>query len=108
MMKKSVLIVSVMFGLAFAVGGCATKGDLRDVHAREMAISEKADQAAQDAQAAKTAADQAMLKANQAVERAEVAERKAQEREQIAEEKERIAEEKAREADVAFQKSMRK
>ena len=100
-MKRSVLMVSLMFGLVFAVGGCATKGDLNDVHAREMAISQKADQASTDAQAARTAADAAMLKANQAVERAEVAERRAEERE-------RIAEEKASQAELVLQKSMKK
>lgn len=101
MMKKSLLMISLMFALAFAVGGCATKGDLKEVQAREMAISAKADQAAQDAQAAKAAADEALLKANEAAARAEAAERRAEERE-------RIAEEKARQAEAVFQNSMKK
>ncbi len=100
-MKKSLLMISLMFALAFAVGGCATKGDLKEVQAREMAISAKADQAAQDAQAAKAAADEALLKANEAAARAEAAERRAEERE-------RIAEEKARQAEAVFQNSMKK
>jgi murein lipoprotein len=108
MMKKSLLMISVMLALAFVVGGCATKGDLQEVQAREMAISEKADQAAQDAQAAKAAADEALLKANQAAERAEIAERRAAERERIAAEKERIADEKAKQAEAIFQNSMKK
>ena len=100
-MKKSLLMVSVMFALAFAVGGCATRGDLEAVQAREMAISEKADQAAQDAQAAKAAADEALLKANEATARAEAAEKRAIERE-------RIAEEKAKQAEAIFRNSMKK
>ncbi len=108
MMKKSLLMISLMFALAFAVGGCATKGDLKEVQAREMAISTKADQAAQDAQAAKAAADEALLKANEAAARAEAAERRAEERERIAAEKERIAEEKARQAEAVFLNSMKK
>ena len=64
MVRKSLLMVSVILALVFAAGGCATKGDLKEVQAREMAISAKADQAAQDAQAAKAAADEALLKAN--------------------------------------------
>jgi murein lipoprotein len=108
MMKKGLLMVSVMLILAFVVGGCATKSDLKEVQAREMAIGAKADQAAQDAQAAKAAADEALLKANEAAARAEAAERRAEERERIAAEKERIAEEKARQAEAIFQKSMKK
>jgi murein lipoprotein len=101
MMKKSLLMVLGMFVLAFVFGGCATKGDLNDVQAREMAISQKADQAAQDAQAAKAAADEALLKANEAAARAEAAEKRAQERE-------RMAEEKVKQAEAAFQNSMKK
>ena len=57
MMKKSFLMFTVMFALAIALGGCATKGDLEQMRAREKAISAKADQAAMDAQAAKAAAE---------------------------------------------------
>ena len=89
-----------MLALAVALGGCATKGDLEEVQAREKAIAAKGDQAAQDAQAAKVAADEAMLKANEAVARAEEAERRAIEREKIAAERERVAEEKAKKAEV--------
>ena len=108
MIKKGLLMVSVLLVLAFAVGGCATKSDLKEMQAREMAISTKADQAAQDAQAAKAAADEAVLKANEAAARAEEAVKRAEERERIAAEKERIAEEKAKQAEAAFQKSMKK
>jgi murein lipoprotein len=108
MMKKSLLMISAMLALAFVVGGCATKGDLQEAQARDMAISAKADQAAQDAQAAKAAADEALLKANKAAARAEVAEKRAEERERIAAEKERIAEEKARQAEAIFKNSMKK
>jgi len=107
-MKKGLMMVSVMLVLAFVVGGCATKNDLKEVQAREMAISTKADQAAQDAQAAKAAADEALMKANDATARAEAAEKRAEERERIAAEKERIAEEKAKQAEAIFQKSMKK
>lgn len=108
MMKKGRLMVSMILVLAFAVGGCATKSDLKEAQARDMAISAKADQAAQDAQAAKAAADEALMKANEATARAEAAEKRAEERERIAAEKERIAEEKAKQAEAIFQKSMKK
>lgn len=100
-MKKSLLVISMMLALAIAVGSCATKGDLEKVQAREKMIGAKADQAAQDAQAAKAAAEAATLKANEAVARAEEAEKRAEERE-------RIADEKAKQADMIFQKSMKK
>ena len=100
-MKKGLFVIPMTLALAIAVGGCATKGDLEKVQAREKAISAKADQAAQDAQAAKAAADEAMLKANEAVARAEEAEKRAEERE-------RIAEEKAKQAEKIFQDSMKK
>lgn len=99
-MKKSLLMISMMLVLAI-VGGCATKGDLARVETQEKLIGAKADQAAQDAQAAKTAADAATLKANEAAARAEDAIKRAEERE-------RIADEKAKQADTVFQKSMKK
>ncbi len=107
-MKKSLLVISMMLGLAITLGGCATKGDLQKVQSQEMLIGAKADQAAQDAQAAKAAADAATLKAEDAATRAENAVKMAEEREKIAEEKEKIAEEKAKRADAVFQKSMKK
>jgi len=100
-MKRTYLLVSMMLVLAFAVTGCATSGDLAKVQAQERVIDAKADQALQDAQAAKAAADAAALKADTAAARAETAI-------QAAEERERIADEKAAKADAAFQKSMRK
>jgi murein lipoprotein len=100
-MKKSLLVISMMLALAIAVGGCATKGDLEQVQTQERMIGAKADQAAQDAQAAKAAADEAMLKANEAAARAEEAVKRAEERE-------RIADEKAKQADILFKKSMKK
>jgi hypothetical protein len=108
MMKNSLLMMSLMLALAIAVGGCATKSDLREAEAREMAISAKADQAARDAQAAKAAADEALMKANEAAQRAEAAEQRAMERERIAAEKERLAEEKIKQAEEAFKNSMKK
>ena len=71
MMKKSLLVISMMLVLAITVGGCATKGDLEKVQSQEMLTGAKADQAAQDAQAAKAAADAATLKAEDAAARAE-------------------------------------
>ena len=70
MKKKSLLMISIMLVFAIAVGGCATKGDLEEVQAREKAIGAKADQAAQDAEAAKAAADEAAKRAEEAVARA--------------------------------------
>ena len=92
-MKNSLLAISMMLILA-AMTGCATSGDLEKVQAQEKLIGAKADQALQDAQAAKAAADAAAA-------RAENAEKKAAERE-------KVADEKAARADAAFQKSMRK
>ena len=114
-MKKTLLVISVMLVLAMAVVGCATKGDLEKVQSQQMMTGAKADQAAQDAQAAKAAADAATLKAEAAAARAENALKMAEEREKIAAEKEKIAaekekvaEEKAKKADEMFQKSMKK
>ena len=115
MMKKILLVISIMLVLAITVGGCATKGDLQKVQSQEMQNRAKADQAVQDSQAAKAAADAATIKANEAAARAENAvkmaeerEKIAQEREKMAEEKAKIAEEKAKQADAIFQKSMKK
>jgi murein lipoprotein len=108
MMKKVLLGISMMLVLAVAAGGCATRGDIEEIQVREMAIAAKADQAAQDAEAAKMASDEAVSKANEAIARAEEAEARANERERIAEEKARMADEKAREAEKAFQQSMKK
>jgi murein lipoprotein len=107
-MKKSLLMIAIMLVFAIAVGACATKGDLARVETQEKLIGAKADQAAQDAQAAKAAAEAATMKANEAAARAEEAVKRAEERERIADEKARIAEEKAKQADAIFQKSMKK
>ncbi len=93
-MKIRTVVVSMMLVLAAALAGCATSGDLEKMQAQQKLIDAKADQALQDAQAAKASADAAKA-------RAEDAEKKAAERE-------RIADEKAARADAAFQKSMRK
>lgn len=107
-MKKSLLVISMMLVLAITVVGCATKGDLDKVQSQQMLTGAKADQAAQDAQAAKAAADAATLKAEAAATRAENALKMAEEREKIADEKAKIADEKAKRADDIFQKSMKK
>ena len=100
-MKKSLLVVSMMIILVITVWGCATKGDLERMETQEKLIGAKADQAAQDAQAANAAADAATLKANEAAARAEDAIKRAEERE-------RIADAKAKQAEAVFQKSMKK
>jgi murein lipoprotein len=100
-MKKCLSVISMLLALAITLAGCATTADLEKVQAQEKLIGAKADQAMQDAQAAKAAADAATLKANEAATRAEEAVKKAEEREKIAEEKAKMAEE-------AFQKSMKK
>ena len=93
-MKKTLLVISMMLVLPVTLIGCATSGDLEKVQAEQKLINAKADQALQDAQTAKAAADAAKLQAD-------VAEKAALERE-------RVADEKAARADAAFQKSMRK
>lgn len=93
-MKANILVMSMMLALAAGLTGCATSGDLEKVQAQQNMINAKADQALQDAQAAKAAADEAKS-------RAEDAEKRAAERE-------KIADEKAARADAVFQKSMRK
>ena len=99
-MKKSFLVIAIMV-FAVTLVSCATKSDLAQVQAQEKLIGAKADQATQDAQAAKAAADEATLKANEAAARAEEAVRRAEERE-------RIADEKTAQAESAFERSMRK
>lgn len=100
-MKTRLLVISMMLVLGTTLTGCATSGDLEKVQAQQNLISAKADQALQDAQAAKAAADAAKLKSDETSARADNAIK-------VAEERERIADEKAKRADVAFQKSMRK
>jgi len=100
-MKKCLSVISMLLALAITLAGCATNADLEKVQAQEKLIGAKADQAMQDAQAAKAAADSATLKANEAATRADEAVKKAEERERIADEKAKMAEE-------AFQKSMKK
>ena len=93
-MKRTLLVISMMLVLPVTLIGCATSGDLEKVQAEQKLINAKADQALQDAQTAKAAADAAKLQAD-------VAEKAALERE-------RVADEKAARADAAFQKSMKK
>jgi murein lipoprotein len=93
--------ISMVMILALGMWGCATTTDLEKVQAQEKTIDAKADQALQDAQAAKKAADEATVKADAAAARAEEAIKKAEERE-------RAAEEKQKQADALFQKSMKK
>lgn len=100
-MKKGLSRFAMLLGLVVALMGCATTAELEQVQAQEKLIGAKADQALQDAQAAKAAADAATLKAEEAAARADEAVKRAEERERIAEEKAKMAEE-------AFQKSMRK
>ena len=100
-MKKILLLISMMLVPVISFMGCATSGDLEKVQAQQKLIDAKADQALQDAQAAKAAADAAKVKADEATARADTAEKAAAERE-------RIADEKAQKADAAFKKSMRK
>ena len=100
-MKNVFLMLSMMLFLALTLVGCATSRDLEKVQAQERLIGAKADQALQDAQAARAAAEAATSKADAAASRADEAVKKAEERE-------RIADEKAAMAEAAFQKSMRK
>ena len=79
-MKTSLLVISMMLVIGTTLTGCATSGDLERVQAQQKLIDAKADQALQDAQAAKAAADAAKLKADDA-------EKAAVERERIADEK---------------------
>jgi len=100
-MKKRLLVYSMMLVLPITFMGCATSGDLEKVQAQQKLIDAKADQALQDAQAAKAQADAAKVKADDATVRADNAEKAALERE-------KIADEKAQRADAAFKKSMKK
>jgi murein lipoprotein len=100
-MKKRLLLISMMLVLPITFMGCATSGDLEKVQAQQKLIDAKADQALQDAQAAKAQADAAKVKADDATARADNAEKAALERE-------KIADEKAQRADAAFKKSMKK
>jgi murein lipoprotein len=94
MMRKILLGISMVLVLALGMWGCATTSDLEKVQAQQKAIDAKADQAIQEAQAAKAAANEATMKADAAVKQAE--------------ERERIAAEKEKKADALFQQSMKK
>ena len=96
-MKKAISMISMTLVLAVTLIGCATSRELEKVQAQDQATSAKADQAIQDAQVAKAAADAAALKADAAAARAENAVKMAEERES-----------KAAKAEAAFQKSMKK
>jgi len=100
-MKKSLLLISMMLVPVISFTGCATSGDLEKMQAQQKLIDAKADQALQDAQAAKAAADAAKLQADETSARADNAIK-------VAEEREKVADEKAAKADAAFQKSMKK
>ena len=100
-MKTNLLVISMMLVIGTALTGCATSGDLEKMQAQQNLIGAKAEQALQDAQAAKAAADAAKLKSDETSARADNAIK-------VAEEREKIADEKAKKADAAFQKSMRK
>lgn len=100
-MKTRLWVISMMLVLGATLAGCATSGDLEKMQAQQNLINAKAEQALQDAQAAKASADAAKVKADEATARADDATK-------AAEERERIADEKAKRADAAFQKSMRK
>ena len=96
-MKKNLLLISMMLVLPITMIGCATSGDLEKVQAQQKLSDAKADQALQDAQAAKAEADAAKVRADDATARADNAEKAAA-----------AADAKAQQADTAFKKSMRK
>ncbi len=100
-MRKIMLGISMVLVLALGMWGCATTSDMERVQAQEKVIDAKADQAIQEAQAAKAAANEAAMKADAAAARADEAIRKAEERE-------RAAEEKQKQAEALFEKSMKK
>ena len=105
---KSLLVFTMMLVLALTLGGCATNRALEKVQLEQVVTNAKADQAAQDAQAAKAAAEAATLKAEAATIRAENAVKMAEERERIADEKAMLADEQTKMADEIFRKSMMK
>jgi murein lipoprotein len=96
-MKKSLLVISIVFVFGIAVAGCATKGDLERVQAQEQQINLKADQALKASQEANENA----IKASEAVKMAD-------ERARMADERAAKAEERAAKADAIFKGSMKK
>ena len=100
-MKIRTMVVAMAAVFAMTLTGCATSRQMEKVEADQKLLDAKVEQALQNAQVAKTAADEAKQKAADATNRAEQAEKAAQERE-------RLANEKMQRADAAFQKSMRK
>jgi len=100
-MRKILLGISMVLVLALGVCGCATTSDMDKVQAQQKVIDAKIDQAIQDAQAAKAAANEAKMKADDAAARAENAIK-------MAEARERAADEKQKQAEAVFQKSMKK
>ncbi|MEZ4600119.1 MAG: Lpp/OprI family alanine-zipper lipoprotein [Syntrophotaleaceae bacterium] len=98
---KKVLLIVMMVALPVGFIACATTGDLEKMQAEQRMLDSKVEQALQDAQAAKVAADEAKLRADETSARADAAIK-------AAEERERLADEKAQRAEAAFQKSMMK
>ena len=107
-MKTRFLALTMMAVLATTLSGCATSREMERVQADQKLLDAKAEQALQNAQAAKAAADAAKLQADAAAARAETAVKNAEEREKAAAEKEQLADEKAAKAAAVFQRSMRK
>jgi len=65
-MKKIIVVISMMLVLPVTLIGCATTSELEKVQAEQKLIDAKAEQALQDAQAAKASADAAKLSAENA------------------------------------------
>jgi len=108
-MKKSLLILSIMLGLAIILAGCATTGDLEKLQSQINQINAKADQSLKASQDAKDEAGTAKTNVNAQVEQANAAAMKAEAAAARAEGAAKTAEgsQKA-EAEAVFKKSMKK
>jgi murein lipoprotein len=102
------IMVAVVLGLVFLFSGCATTGDLEKLQAQVNAVSQKADQALQEAQAAKAAAQSAQMDSARDTERISQAAAKADSAAARAEAAAKMAEDNAKKTEAIFQKSMKK
>ncbi|HOD35894.1 MAG TPA: Lpp/OprI family alanine-zipper lipoprotein [Syntrophales bacterium] len=101
-------MMAILLGLVFMFSGCATTGDLEKLQAQVNAVSQKADQALQESQAAKSAAQSARMDNMRDAERISQAATKADNAAARAEAAAKMAEDNAKKTEAIFQKSMKK
>jgi hypothetical protein len=108
---RLIIAVAILVGFGFALMGCATTEDLKAVEQKAQMVSDKADKAMSEAQAAKTAAanaDASAKKAADSAAKAEAAASRAESAAKAAADSAAKAEAMAKKAESIFMKKMKK